>query len=702
MFHTTFDGQTLYVIDDAPSWKSGFVTEFNAITDTQTSLTRLEGRRPYSMFLRLSSLKYAMVIENAALKQFQGEMRALKDGKVCIPFWPAIEYWQDKDVGSISGGLLLVYKPDWSQWELYLAGNEPAWPVNGDLVVPCVVGYLKANTPNLYHADAASWAIQFVESSPAKYALLVPPDSSLTGPQPTGYTNAPTIIPFGPDWKDITEDLSVAVKRDQISMGREVESTFYPHDVFKVHSSSNTFEGAGPGILMSWFNDIASQGNSFWAVGGMASAQLRLAATDTDTVLTLTHEGAVLVGDYIAAFFPDMRFAKITAVDDVLHTITLDATLGVDLPAGQHLFPLCLARIDKPKLQMTWLSPALAKAKITWVEVRAEKVVPAAETIATTLGKLPTRIAIFEFTRDFRNGTQKKWYYTSAEIDIDFNGQTWLAGAFSVGDTTTGLNLENDSADISSFIFEGNPLLDEIKMTSEGVLQVAIKFLEWSGTEWSAVIPIFFGDCGQVSREGSKLRARCRFGPTVFDTQVPRMIRGSMCNHVGGSNDGTFLISAGCTLLKSAWKFTGLVANPISSSFPYTLKLSSLTGIGADAIASLAGSKVFLNWFANGWIEIYSGELVQRRMIIGSTLPVAGVLELTLHKYLTGLPVVGDTVTLFPGCDGLYETCKAYNSATNPTGKFNNKPNFGGEPFTPTSNPSTVGQPNLNTQGGKK
>jgi hypothetical protein len=481
MFHTEFDGQTLYVIDDSPSWKAGFVTEFNAITDTQTSLTRIEGRRPYSMFLRLSSLKYAMVITDSALKQFQGEMRQLKDGKVCVPFWPAIEYWRDKDIGSISGGLLLVYKQDWSQWELYLQGSEPTWPTDSDLVVPCVVGYLKANTPNLIHADAANWGIQFVESSPAKYALLVPADASLTGPLPAGYTRPPTIIPFGPDWKDITEDLSVAVKRDQIGLGREVNSTFYPHDVFKVHSSSNTFEGPGPGILMSWFNDVASKGESFWAVGGMANAVLRLAAADTDTVLSLTHEGAVLAGDYIADFSHDMRSQRLPLSMMFSIRLPLDETLGVELPAGQHLFPLCLARIDKPKLQMTWLSPALAKAKIQWVEVRAEKVIPAAETLSATLGKLPTRIATFEFTRDFRNGTQTKWYYTSAEVDIDYDGHTWVSGAFSVGDITTGLNLENDSADITSFIFDGNPLLDQIKMVAEGVLQVKIVFL---GLDW--------------------------------------------------------------------------------------------------------------------------------------------------------------------------------------------------------------------------
>ena len=55
-----------------------------------------------------------------------------------------------------------------------------------------------------------------------------------------------------------------------------------------------------------------------------------------------------------------------------------------------------------------------------------------------------------------------------------------------------------------------------------------------------------------------------------------------------------------------------------------------------------------------------------------------------------------------PGCDGIYTTCQAYDSANNPTGKFNNYLNFGGEPFTPGVNPSAVGQFNLGLNGAKK
>jgi hypothetical protein len=181
------------------------------------------------------------------------------------------------------------------------------------------------------------------------------------------------------------------------------------------------------------------------------------------------------------------------------------------------------------------------------------------------------------------------------------------------------------------------------------------------------------------------------------------MLRGTMCNFLNGANnDGSFLISQACTLLKANWKATALVIAPVGNAFPFTLHLNTLTGVGADITASIGAARVFANFFANGWIEWGAGAAIQRRLIIGSTAPVAGALNLTLHRYFSALPNVGDTVTLYPGCDGLAATCKAYDAVTNPAGKFNNYLNFGGEPFTPIANPSTSGQPNLNTRGAKK
>jgi hypothetical protein len=64
-------------------------------------------------------------------------------------------------------------------------------------------------------------------------------------------------------------------------------------------------------------------------------------------------------------------------------------------------------------------------------------------------------------------------------------------------------------------------------------------------------------------------------------------------------------------------------------------------------------------------------------------------------------PEVGQEVTLFPGCDGRWESCGAHDYGGNPDGKFNNRLNFGGHPYMPVGNPSLV-KVSASVGGGKK
>lgn len=219
---------------------------------------------------------------------------------------------------------------------------------------------------------------------------------------------------------------------------------------------------------------------------------------------------------------------------------------------------------------------------------------------------------------------------------------------------------------------------------------------------------LFTGEVSSIDRKGRKLTARCKLGNGLFDTQLPVFLKGVMCSHLRGSpGDGSHLISQGCTgpdaiMLKASWKFTAKIAAPISADFPFILNLSTLTGVGVKAAAAIAANAVFLNWFAYGTVEWGVGNEKKVRPILGSTVPVAGALALNLKRYFPSLPPLNDVVTIYPGCDGMFSTCKAYDAAANPTGKFGNDLNFGGDPFTPIGNPSTTGLPNLNMGGTKK
>jgi hypothetical protein len=89
-------------------------------------------------------------------------------------------------------------------------------------------------------------------------------------------------------------------------------------------------------------------------------------------------------------------------------------------------------------------------------------------------------------------------------------------------------------------------------------------------------------------------------------------------------------------------------------------------------------------------------------MILKSSLPASGAFSVTFQRGLESLPQAGNTVHLYPGCDGMFHTCKAYNAASNPFGKFGNDLNFGAEPFCPIGNPSLTRLATNPPRGAKK
>jgi hypothetical protein len=74
------------------------------------------------------------------------------------------------------------------------------------------------------------------------------------------------------------------------------------------------------------------------------------------------------------------------------------------------------------------------------------------------------------------------------------------------------------------------------------------------------------------------------------------------------------------------------------------------------------------NHFAEGWIEVGSGESLEVRTILQSGAESGGKVDLTLNAPLV-LAEVGASAILFPGCDGRDVTCAS---------KFGNFLNWGG------------------------
>ncbi|MGA9776672.1 MAG: hypothetical protein WBS33_00190, partial [Verrucomicrobiia bacterium] len=245
MFSTAYGGNTVYVINDAWNVKRTLDVEFGLVRDLQSGLTNRSERRPFSSSLRVNSLRYTATVRGSDLLNLQGSLRLITTEQVVVPFWPAQTTWANRAAAPFIGGLRMVWKADWSQFAIYLSTDaEPGWPAAGDYFAPAVMGYLTPTKPEMIHPSAALWDVDFAESSEVNQGLsvgaIVPP----SGPEPAGYSSAPPILPYAPDYRSIKNQISVKVNREQIGFTRTQSQTFYPQLPTRAQDASFTLQCA--------------------------------------------------------------------------------------------------------------------------------------------------------------------------------------------------------------------------------------------------------------------------------------------------------------------------------------------------------------------------------------------------------------------------------------------------------------------------
>lgn len=153
---------------------------------------------------------------------------------------------------------------------------------------------------------------------------------------------------------------------------------------------------------------------------------------------------------------------------------------------------------------------------------------------------------------------------------------------------------------------------------------------------------------GQVSAisgsDRSKIVFTCHDPLFILNQQMPKNMYQSGCRHT--------LFDVNCTLLASSFQSLNSVASGSTQS-----SIVCATALGTLPYAQ--GRLTFTSGQNNGLscsIKSVSGNTLA--LVVPTIFPIA----------------TGDTFTLLPGCDKTLATC------VNP---YNNKINFGGEPFTP-------------------
>lgn len=693
MISTTFNSTAILLLEDAPDWSSGFRADVELLSSLTSGLSRRETRTPHAASLRFK-LRYTIVNSGAAARTLLGGFRSYVNQPVAVPFWPAQTTWADR-AGSpfAASGLFLVWNSDWTDWEIYAAGDEPVDRAPDDSVAPLLWGRLEKREPAWLSGDALELAVEFTESSEAAYALAVEAVSWTAGPQPTAYAAAPKLFPFSINFQEAQRAaFDVRIGREEIGFGRQAAEATWQTVPIRAQETLHTLgSGSDLAALLRFFCDHAS-GQVFWTTPGLPAATLTAAIAAGETHFHAADVGALAANDYL--LFGGTSFAKVSTL----------STLTVNLASAPGAFGLqtiishlWLARFDQPTLSLQYFTPEIGEAKISAVEVPAEIVPATGETLGSTLGLLPTACYLYEFSWTLEATT----FYeraTSYESDLTYGGQTYYARKISHGAITQGIALDQDAVELttdtlSAPLWTTNPIVAMATLRMEAPVFLKILRGAVSAGAATSVQTLFNGEVTKPERRGKLRRARAVPGGSIFDQQFPAFRLQPGCNHT--------LFSTGCGLAASGWKFSAAIDDPGEGGYPFGFVLKTLAGVGASAIAALSASAVFENFFALGYLTFATGATFQSRWIVASTEPVAGAITITLDRDPDPFPLEDDVVYLYPGCDGRRQTCQAYNVTTNPAGKFNDYPNFGGHPFMPVGNPTFVRVKNP-SGGGKK
>ncbi|TAN71623.1 MAG: DUF2163 domain-containing protein [Methylobacter sp.] len=241
------------------------------------------------------------------------------------------------------------------------------------------------------------------------------------------------------------------------------------------------------------------------------------------------------------------------------------------------------------------------------------------------------------------NGTAL--YYTTGDVDINYYGQTFLAGEliFDRGPIRTVVGVEVDDVAVTVYPgINGNSILSP-EFVNNGGLDLA--WLTIFRVRQNYGVCLFDGLISDATADRSKAELIASAGTLLLNIDMPRNVYTAGCIHT--------LFDSGCGLIKANF------ANP------------SAVLSGSTHRVLLCGLTQALGYFDLGTVTFTSGA----NNGVTRTISYSDIGNIRLSYPLKNAPEVGDTFIAYPGCDKrMAETC---------AGKFSNLPRYRGFPFIP-------------------
>lgn len=454
------------------------------------------------------------------------------------------------------------------------------------------------------------------------------------------------IFPFEANWAEaVTKRVNYDLGLNQVGFGAVTRE---PYQQYVVHGYQFTIEFLSAceiNAMERFFAAHFGRQKGWWLRGpqmelevlaGVSATQFDVRATGEDVAL---HPSQDLCFEYDSGEYAYARIASLEENEDGSVRVILDSELPApaDDCAVRRLY---FVRLDAEEIRINQRGPTNGMVTLKVIELPHEYG-------SVEAGERPA--LLYRFIQR-QGGEEVSSCWTSHDVAIAYGEETFVPAPFSHGKFSESTE-STDSLEITSYMFEGNPLNEYIPFAPQRTIRVeVIEFL--LGDETADTL--FHGWVRNIEVKGTEIRANCGTRALDLDRLAPRFFFQPVCNYRLGQS-GT------CSVDLTPFTITGT----ITAIDGHRIEITA---------AALAGKPA--NWFAYGHVSVMGATWIDRRMVRASSVVSGTVHRLKLNARFDSA-IVGNTITAVAGCDLVASTCKD---------KFDNYVNFGGHPKMPVEN----------------
>ena len=481
----------------------------------------------------------------------------------------------------------------------------------------------------------------------------------------TDYAIAPTylgrpLLTTPADWKNgITRRLVYDLRTERIGFGAELEEPLqqYTADGFEIGLDLPT--PCDINALERFVDAVGGRLQGFWLPS--PAWQLEIVAPISTTQFLVRSSGLAGSWTSLPALHLYLRLdgnltgeaARVTnveTVDALTERITLAAALTTGTPDATWVAQrLLYVRLTEDELSLDFHAEGWAQTTLKCYELPIEY-------SSVELGDRPA--FCYHIWRTAGAAAQH-WYFTSFDQGV-YAGSTaalqlYSPAAIAHGQWTRTAIGDPEKLDLTSWLFDGNPLSSWIPFAPQYDLFIEVSELDLSSASPNTATLIFSGIVETVAAKGKSLQVTCVTRLDQLGAKLPRFRVQSCCNYA--------LYGPLCRVDRAAYSVSPSVVD--ISADCLTLRLQG-AGIGSQPA----------NWFQWGDAASSDANGVPEYRLIVSGAVVAGADQqlIQLNAPFRRTPLAGDLITIAAGCN-----LDFFSTAGCP--KFANQANFGGHPW---------------------